>query len=116
MSAAFTSSVITGDPESVLARTRAWAANCDRLLLHLAFDVMDYDKFPIAEKYGPARRTDLAALGRLIAGLASLPNWRALTLTEINPDHAPDELRSFTALISMLTNALAPAASRAHDL
>jgi arginase len=43
-----------------------------------------------------------AALAPLVAAL----NWRALTLTEINHDHAPNETETFRLLIRMLSEAL----------
>ena len=97
---------ITGEPGNVLARTRDWAAEYDRLLIHVDFDVLDYERFPIAENTGIRGGLSLDALGHLITDLLTLPNFRALTLTEINREHAPDEQHSFTALIDMLTTAL----------
>jgi hypothetical protein len=38
--------------------------------------------------------------------LHRLPNWSALTLAEVNPDHAPDERDSFGRLIEMLSDVL----------
>lgn len=98
--------MITAEPESVLARTRAWAADYDRLLVHVDFDVLSYESFPIAENTNRRGGLSLTVLGRLIADLASLPNIRALTLTEINRAHAPDPHQSFAALIAILTTAL----------
>jgi len=43
----------------------------------------------------------------------ALPNWRGLTLTEINPDHAPDEQQSFHQLIAMLCDVLTPRSASA---
>lgn len=92
--------------EQVAARTRDWAKAYDRLLVHVDIDVLDFEKFPIAENTDLRGGLDLAALGRLLTELCTLPNWRALTLTEVNPGHAPDERHSFEHLISMLTGAL----------
>jgi arginase len=93
-------------PGSVASRTREWAAAFDRLLIHVDIDVLDYGKFPIAENTGRRGGMELGSLTRLLSDLCALPNQRALTLTEINPHHAPDERHSFRQLIAMLAEVL----------
>jgi arginase len=66
----------------------------------------DCDRFPIAENTSRRGGLDLDSLARLLSDLCALPNWRALTLTEINPGHAPDEQQSFGQLIAMLGDVL----------
>lgn len=94
------------DPRAVAARTRDWARAFDRLLVHVDVDVLDYAKFPIAENTGLRGGLDLSSLADLLGDLCALPNWRALTLTEINPEHAPDEQHSFHQLTTMLADVL----------
>jgi arginase len=76
--------------------------------------VLAFTSFPIAEnvRYG-ARGTglELEELGKILDILLAAPNWRALTIAELNPDHAPDETAAFGSLIAMLTQALAPVAA-----
>ena len=96
------------DPSAVAARTRPWAKTFDCLLVHLDVDVLDNDQFPIAENTRRRPGLDLPSLAGLVSDLCALPNWRALTLTEINPAHAPDERRSFQQLIALLCDALEP--------
>ncbi|RWD29559.1 MAG: hypothetical protein E5V21_15750 [Mesorhizobium sp.] len=38
--------------------------------------------------------------------LTALPQWRGLTITEINPAHAPDESAAFARLNEVLADAL----------
>jgi arginase len=95
------------DPDAVLARTGEWALGLDRLLVHVDADVLDYDAFPIAENTDRRGGLSLAQLGALLRVLCQLPSFRALTVTEINPEHAPDEAAAFDALIAMVTTALA---------
>ena len=45
-------------------------------------------------------------LTRLLRDLHGLPNWSAMTLSEVNPDHAADERDSFGRLIDMLGDVL----------
>ncbi len=94
------------DPASVSERTRTWAQSFDRLLVHVDADVLDFAQFPIAENTRFRPGLDLPSLARLLTELCGLPNWRALTLTEINPDHAPDQRQSFHQLISVLGDVL----------
>lgn len=100
-------SAVAEQTKQVLARTHEWARAYDRLLVHVDIDVLDYEKFPIAENTDRRGGLDLATLTGVLIGLCSFPNWRALTLTEVNPRHAPHEERSFNELINMLTSALA---------
>jgi arginase len=94
------------DPHAAAQRAVAWAAPYRQLLVHLDVDVLAFADFPIAEN---VRRCDGLRLDELAAALAALvaaPNWRALTLAEVNPDHAPDEAEAFRRLISVLSHAL----------
>jgi arginase len=97
---------VVDEPAAVADRTREWAASFDRLLVHVDIDVLDYTKFPIAHEVRDTPGLELSQLTRLLRDLCALPNWRALTLTEINPDHAPDERDSFRQLIGMLVEVL----------
>ena len=97
---------IVDDPDAVAERTRAWAASYDRILVHVDIDVLDYTKFPIAHEIRDAPGLELPQLARLLRDLHRLPNWSALTLSEVNPDHAPDERDSFSRLIEMLGDVL----------
>lgn len=95
-------------PSTVAARTRAWAEPFDRLLVHVDIDVLEFDKFPIAENTRRRPGLDLPSLARLLSDLCALPNWRALTVTEINPDHTPDQQHSFYRLNALLGDILQP--------
>jgi arginase len=97
---------VVNDPDGVAERTRAWAASYDRILVHVDIDVLDYTKFPIAHEIRDTPGLELPQLARLLTDLHGLPNWSTLTLTEVNPDHAPDERDSFGRLIEMLAGVL----------
>lgn len=98
---------VVDDPAAVVARIREWAKSFDRILVHVDFDVLDFGRFPIAENTDHRGGLDLPSLTHLLGGLCDLPNWRTLTLTEINPGHAPDEQQSFQRIIEMLCDVLA---------
>jgi arginase len=91
------------DPEAAAERAIIWASAHDDLLVHVDIDVLRWVDFPIAEN---SRRRDgltLDELQSVLTRLVAVPRWRALTLCEVNPDHAPDETASFERLIEVLT-------------
>jgi arginase len=98
---------IEADPQGAVARALAWAQAYEKVLIHLDVDVLDFVDFPIAEnvRREPGLRFD--TLGKVLAALLAAPNMAALTITEVNPDHAPDEAASFARLNRMLAEALA---------
>lgn len=95
------------DPAAAARRAAQWARPFDCVLVHLDFDVLDFADFPIAENTRRGVGLTFAELADALPGLLALPNRRVLTVTEINPDHAPDETESFQRLISLLSTALA---------
>ncbi len=95
-------------PGPVAERARRWAREFDRLLVHVDVDVLDYEQFPIAENTRLRPGLALPELGRLLSDLCALPQWRALTVTEVNPAHAPDEHETFAQLVQVLADALTP--------
>lgn len=70
---------------------RNWAFRFEHILIHLDMDVLDYVDFQIAENY---RRNIGLRFDQLMQSLdefLKLPNWTALTVTEINPAHGEAE-------------------------
>lgn len=97
---------VKADPAAAAARAVDWGKRFDRLLVHLDVDVLDFTDFPIAENVRRGPGLTLAELQASLTVLVSAPNWRALTVTEVNPDHAPAEEKAFARLIAMLDDAL----------
>jgi len=64
-----------------------WGKRFNHLLIHLDVDVIDFENFPIAEN--TRRKMGLTFEQAIIAleALLQAPNWTALTITEVNPDH-----------------------------
>jgi arginase len=98
------------DVVAAAERAAHWAFSHDRLLVHLDVDVLSYPSFPIAENVRRCDALNLAELSLALGPLLAAPNFRALTVTEVNPDHAPDEASTFAELIAMLVKNLAPLA------
>jgi len=98
------------DPQRAGRRAAEWGARFDRLLVHVDVDALSYTAFPIAENVRREDGLSLAELGALLGALLAVPNWAALTITEVNPDHAPEEAATFRAFLAMLEQAFAGAA------
>jgi arginase len=94
------------DIKAATTRAAEWAARFDCLLVHFDVDVLSFIDFPIAEN---VRRYDGLKLGQaayVLKKLTALPQWRALTITEVNPDHVPDEFAAFARLNDVLAEVL----------
>lgn len=105
-------SAVLTDPAAAASRTSGWAEGFDRVVVHVDVDVLDYEQFPIAENTRRRPGLHLTSLAQVLSTLCALPNWRALTLCEINPDHAPDEQRSFSELIALVGDVLGQRSNR----
>lgn len=101
-----TLAVVRADLSAVLARTAAWAAHYEVVLIHLDADVLSYDDLAIADN---TRRVDgltVDELEQLLVGLLALPPVRGLSICEVNPEHATDQHGAISRLIALLTAGL----------
>lgn len=96
------------DPPKAAHQAKQWGSRFDRLLIHLDADVLSYIEFPIAENVRRSNGLTLNELAQALSILTDAPNWRTLTITEVNPDHAPNEAEIFRQFIGMLASSLAP--------
>ena len=87
-----------GDIEAAAARAADWAAHFDCVLIHFDVDVLSFVDFPIAENVRRCDGLKLEQAAVALKRLTALPQWRGLTITEVNPDHAPDEAAAFGRL------------------
>jgi arginase len=94
------------DIEAAAARAAEWAARFDCVLVHFDVDVLSYVAFPIAENVRRCDGLELEQAAFVLKRLTALPQWRGLTVTEVNPDHAPDEAAAFARLNEVLADAL----------
>jgi arginase len=100
---------VEANPRVEAQRAVRWAQRHEQLLVHVDFDVLDYADFPIAENVRRGEGITFRALEAALAELLKAPNWRVLTLAEVNPDHAPEEAATFAQLIEALARALSAA-------
>lgn len=99
---------VAADPSGAAeAVVGGWARRFDRLLVHLDVDVLDYVDMPLAEN---VRRNVGLRFDQLMASLRPLlraPNWTALTITELNPDHGESDGSTLRTFAEALADALA---------
>ncbi|HEU4560978.1 MAG TPA: arginase family protein [Longimicrobium sp.] len=99
---------VAADPEGAArAVVDGWARRFDRLLIHLDVDVLDFAHTPLAEN---TRRNTGLRFEPLIAALRVLlqaPNWAALTICELNPDHGESDGSTASMFAEALSDALA---------
>jgi arginase len=100
---------VVADPSGAAqAVVNGWARHFERLLVHLDVDVLDYLDMPLAENN---RRNAGLRFDQLMAALRPLllaPNWVALTVTELNPDHGESDGSTLRTFAEALADALAP--------
>jgi arginase len=99
------------DPLWTAQEALTCAARYDLLLIHFDVDVLTYVECPIAENVHRCEELNLEEIGAILGLLLKAPNWRALTVTEVNPDHAPDEAAILGRLNAMLAASLGSAAA-----
>jgi arginase len=101
---------VAPDPAGAAQRVLdGWASKFERLLIHLDVDVIDFVDMPLAEN---TRRNVGLKFDQLIAALSVLltaPNWVALTVCELNPDHGLNDGSTLRAFVTDLSNAIANA-------
>jgi arginase len=92
----------SGAAEAVVS---GWARRFDRLLVHLDVDVLDFAQMPLAEN---TRRNVGLRLDQLMSALEvllSAPNWAALTICELNPDHGESDGSTLLTFVGALAGA-----------
>ena len=84
-----------------------WAQQFERLLVHLDVDVLDFVDMPLAENN---RRNIGLRFDQLMAALGPLlctPNWTALTVCELNPDHGESDGSTLQRFAKALADTIA---------
>jgi arginase len=107
---------VSADPAGVARSVaRGWAQRFERLLVHLDVDVLDYLDMPLAENN---RRNAGLHFDQLMAALRPLlraPNWVALTVAELNPDHGESDGSTLRVFAEALADALSASPRLQND-
>jgi arginase len=104
---------VAADPDGAAVRARELVEeHCDRLLVHFDVDVIDFTDMPLSENWG--RNEGLAYEAALLAldALVASPRLAAMTITELNPDHAERGARSIERLASDVAGSLGRSLTR----
>ncbi len=99
--------VAAGPARAAEAVATGWARQFERLLVHLDLDVLDFVDMQLAENN---RRNVGLRFDQLMAALRPLlcaPNWAALTVSELNPDHGESDGSTLRTFAEALADALA---------
>ena len=94
------------DPEQAARRAVEWGRSFNRLAVHLDVDVLSFTAFPIAENVRRQDGLTLPELATILGELFQAVNLATVTITEVNPLHAPEPSASFAELIATLTQAM----------
>jgi arginase len=97
--------VRAGPASAAASAVRGWAGRFDRLLIHLDVDLLDFARVPLAENTRRNVGLDFGQLVDALRVLIAAPNWAALTVCELNPDHGDSDgatLRTFVAALAEL--------------
>jgi arginase len=101
---------VAADPRGVARGVaEGWARPFGRLLVHVDVDVLDFFDLPIAEE---TRRNVGLRFTQLMAALRELvaaPNWAALTICEVNPDHGELDGSTLRTFVDGLADVLSDA-------
>ncbi len=98
---------VAADPEGAAARAlELISGRCEAILVHFDVDAIDFTDFPLSENTGRNRGLAYEAALRALGVLLASPRLVGLTITELNPDHAEDGVRSLERFASDLAGAL----------
>jgi arginase len=86
-----------------------WASRFERLLVHVDVDVLDFLDLPLAEEHRRNRGLRFAQLEEALRMFVAAPNWVALTISEVNPDHGEADGSTMRTLAVGLADVLAEA-------
>jgi arginase len=103
---------VAADPSGAAREAvNGWARRFGRLLVHVDVDVLDYLDMPIAEEMRRNQGLQFAQLVAALKVLVAAPNWAALTICEVNPDHGELDGSTLRTFNEALANVLSGAAS-----
>ncbi|MGW0505178.1 arginase family protein [Micromonospora sp. NPDC003241] len=96
---------VHADPVAAARRAcTAAEAAAEAFVVHFDVDVLDFVETPLADVPEPTGLT-LAEASTTLATLVRSPRFAGLTVTEINPDHLPED-EVLTRFVEVLTDAL----------
>jgi arginase len=99
---------VAADPEGAARRVlEDFASGFDRLLIHFDVDVIDFNDAQLSEEAVRGDGLTLDAAIRALGVLCADERFAALTVTELNPDHADEQGEELRRFVDALAGALA---------
>lgn len=99
---------VATDPAASAARAlELLEPRCDRVLVHFDVDVIDFTDAPISENGGRNEGLPFSTVLRALTVLLSSPRLAALTITELNPQHAEEDSEAIERLAEAVAAGLA---------
>jgi arginase len=99
---------VAADPEGAARRVlEDFASSFDRLLIHFDVDVIDFNDAQLSEEAVRGDGLTLDAAVRALRVLCADERFAALTVTELNPDHADEGGEELRRFVDALAGALA---------
>ncbi len=100
---------VAADPEAAaLAAREMMAERCDRLFVHFDVDVIDFTDTPLSENCGRNEGLAYEHAMHALRILLATPSLAALTITELNPDHADQDGESVKRFANSIAASLPP--------
>ncbi len=94
------------DPRRSARAALAPLSACDSLALHFDVDLVDFLDAPLAENTDRGIAPTLTACGEMLSELLTDARVRALTVTEFNPHHGPEDGSATQRLVAILVGCL----------
>jgi arginase len=99
---------VAADPEAAAARAlELLEGRGERLLVHFDVDVVDFTDTPLSENWGRNEGLPFETALRALEALLASPHLAALTITELNPDHAEEDGDGIERLLGTIAAGLA---------
>jgi arginase len=100
---------VAADPAAAAHKAAGWGRKFERLLIHLDVDVLDYLAMPLAENTRRNIGLDFDQLMASLTALLGAPNFMALTVCEVNPDHGEADGATLARFADALAESFAAA-------
>jgi arginase len=100
---------VAADPLAAAHKAAGWGRKFERLLIHLDVDVLDYIAMPLAENTRRNIGLKFEPLMIALTALLGAPNFAALTICELNPDHGEADGATMAKFADALAESFAAA-------
>jgi arginase len=98
---------VAADPtDAVRQAVASLEARCERIVVHCDVDLVDFTDTPLSENWGRNEGLPFDSFRASLRAALEAPGLAAVTLTELNPDHAEPGAGAIERLVSTLALSL----------